>query len=301
MRRAVESAMAQVCPPVEILVVVDGGSPASLRVASVLEGTSARVISTARRVGGGAARNLGVKSAQADWIALLDDDDWWLPIKLKMQLEVLGGLVDFTRPPVVFHSMYVHYVDRPVKVIPQRGPARAESVGDYLFLRRGLRLQHGEVQTSTLLVPRRLLLACPFAEQLPIHQDWDWLLRAVAPPHCAQIHWLPEPLAHWHRDSPGPSVSRHGHLEDSLSWAHSQAHQLSTHAKAGFLLCAALPEALARRNYRQVLSLLRLAVLWGPPRLIDAAGGLYLIARQAARAIAHVAQRAPVRLARQRH
>ncbi len=83
--RAVESALSQTCPPLEILVIDDGSKDLTAEVASRLP-APVRLI---RKENGGpaSARNLGAKEARGEWLALLDADDWWFPDKLRTQLK----------------------------------------------------------------------------------------------------------------------------------------------------------------------------------------------------------------------
>lgn len=74
------SAVKQTHPPVEVIVVDDGSSDNSAKLAESY-GSPVRVI---RQPNGGAAvaRNTGVKAATGDWIAFLDADDLWAPTRL---------------------------------------------------------------------------------------------------------------------------------------------------------------------------------------------------------------------------
>jgi len=83
-REAIESALAQTYRPIEILV-IDDGSPISMREAVAGFGPEVRCL---RQENGGtaSARNLGWRSAQGEYIALLDQDDLWLPQKLALQV-----------------------------------------------------------------------------------------------------------------------------------------------------------------------------------------------------------------------
>ncbi len=84
--RAIESALAQTHPPLEILVVDDGSKDHTAEVVAAYE-PHARLI---RKPNGGpaSARNLGAKLAQGRWLALLDADDWWQADKLDVQLDM---------------------------------------------------------------------------------------------------------------------------------------------------------------------------------------------------------------------
>jgi succinoglycan biosynthesis protein ExoO len=88
--RAIRSAAAQTLPPFEILVIDDCSTDDTIEVVRALEREipSLRLLSTATNGGPSAARNVALREAKADWIALLDADDAWKPGRLKRLLEV---------------------------------------------------------------------------------------------------------------------------------------------------------------------------------------------------------------------
>jgi glycosyltransferase involved in cell wall biosynthesis len=81
---AIESALAQTCPPLEILVVDDGSTDDTAQVVASYP-SPVRLL---RQANGGpaSARNHGAREAHGDWLALLDADDTWLPHKLEQQM-----------------------------------------------------------------------------------------------------------------------------------------------------------------------------------------------------------------------
>ncbi|MBV8096639.1 MAG: glycosyltransferase [Acetobacteraceae bacterium] len=83
--RAIESALAQTIPPLEIIVVDDGSSDRTAEAVSDF-GSAARLL---KKPNGGpaSARNLGARHASGNWLAMLDADDWWYPHKLEAQLK----------------------------------------------------------------------------------------------------------------------------------------------------------------------------------------------------------------------
>ncbi len=87
--RAIESALRQTLPPLEVLVVDDGSTDGTADVVARLS-SPVRLI---RKQNGGpaSARNRGCRLASGHWLALLDADDWWYPTKLEMQLACVGS------------------------------------------------------------------------------------------------------------------------------------------------------------------------------------------------------------------
>jgi succinoglycan biosynthesis protein ExoO len=91
--RAIRSAAAQTLPPFEILVIDDCSTDNTVEVVRALgqEIPSLRLLSTPVNGGPSAARNVGLREAKADWIALLDSDDAWKPGRLKRLSEVASA------------------------------------------------------------------------------------------------------------------------------------------------------------------------------------------------------------------
>ena len=83
-----ESLRAQTTPPEAVVVVDDGSTDATARIA--VEGGATLLRQDHR--GPGAARNRGVAHATSEFVAFLDADDWYAPDKLERSVEVLEEL-----------------------------------------------------------------------------------------------------------------------------------------------------------------------------------------------------------------
>jgi glycosyltransferase involved in cell wall biosynthesis len=92
--RTLAEALASVCRqdpgPAEVIVVDDGSTDDTLRIAESF-GPLVRVLSQAN-AGPGAATTAGVAVARSGLLAFLDADDLWLPGKMARQLAVLNDL-----------------------------------------------------------------------------------------------------------------------------------------------------------------------------------------------------------------
>jgi glycosyltransferase involved in cell wall biosynthesis len=86
--RAVNSVIAAVRPDDEIIVVDDGSTDNTLGLLRPF-GERLRIVQGAH-AGAGAARNLGIKVAQHEWVAFLDSDDEWDRDKLELQRPLLN-------------------------------------------------------------------------------------------------------------------------------------------------------------------------------------------------------------------
>lgn len=87
-QQAVDSCLSQTYEPDEIIVVDDGSDHNIYDLLSEHKGTNGvKIISHERNKGAAGARNTGIKHSTGEFIAFLDADDTWLPIKLESQLE----------------------------------------------------------------------------------------------------------------------------------------------------------------------------------------------------------------------
>lgn len=83
--RCIQSALLQTYAPLEIIVVDDGSTD---HTESVVRSFGKRIKYLRKQNGGPAsARNLGIQHAVGDYIAFLDADDYWLPHKIKTQMD----------------------------------------------------------------------------------------------------------------------------------------------------------------------------------------------------------------------
>src|SRR5665213_1350208 len=95
LRAAVASVLRQSATNFELIVVDDAstdGTSSYLAELATMD-KRVRVVRNAAPKGGAGARNEGISHARGEWIAFLDDDDEWLPNKIRRQLETLAANV----------------------------------------------------------------------------------------------------------------------------------------------------------------------------------------------------------------
>ncbi len=89
--RSIDSALEQSYRPIEVIVVDDGSTDATLE---VLRGYGERIHFIRQENGGpSVARNTGARAAKGEFIAFLDSDDTWRPAKIARQVRIMleGG------------------------------------------------------------------------------------------------------------------------------------------------------------------------------------------------------------------
>lgn len=170
-RLAIDAALAQEHPgQVEVVVVFDGTEPDTTLERSA-PGRAVRVIRNDRTAGLCGSRNTGILALDTELVAFCDDDDRWLPGKLRAQTAALAA-----DPAVeaVSTAMEVEYGDH---TSVRRAGTGQVAYPDLLRSRMAM------VHSSSLLFRRAALLdgIGLVDETIPggMCEDWDLLLRAA--------------------------------------------------------------------------------------------------------------------------
>ena len=190
---AIQSALDQTYPPLEVIVVDDGSRDDTWLIASRFA-PRARVLRK-RNGGPAAARNLGIASATGEWIALLDADDRWAARKLEKQVALAAPGV------ALVHTALENEAD---------GPELPETITfDVLW-------EANCIANSSVLIRRDAVLALGgFDEDLKLKSVEDYHLWLRLASTGARIVSCNEPLAFYRRGN-GLSSDTAKFLEASL-------------------------------------------------------------------------------------
>lgn len=265
--RAVHSALDQSLRSIEVIVVVDGRDAETSAVLQAITDHRLRIVVPSERRGNADARNLGVQHARASWIAFLDDDDEWLPLKLERQLATAQG--SSLQEPVVTCRLIARTETGDFNW-PRRLPRPREPLSEYFFCRRTPFTGEGMVINSGILASRRLLLQVPFRSGLERYVDPDWLMRATAGPG-AGLEFVPDtdPLLVWHIEQDRARITTTRNWRASLSYANDNRGLFTPRSYAAFLLHVVGSAAAAQGDGRAFLPLLRQALAQGHPAAVD--------------------------------
>ena len=173
----VQSVLAQSWPACEIIVVDDGsidGTYTNLKKLGfqsvTTRKTDLRYIYQENR-GVSAARNLGIKESNGEYIALLDSDDIWLPTKLELQI---GALVKNKAQVRLCHTDEI-WIRNGIRVNPHK---KHKKKGGEVFLNC---LKICCISPSSVVLHKSIFDDIGvFDENLPACEDYDFWLRYCA-------------------------------------------------------------------------------------------------------------------------
>ncbi|NJP33826.1 glycosyltransferase family 2 protein [Micromonospora thermarum] len=208
LRSAVRAILDQDYPgEVEVVVVYDRSEPDPTLTELSRPGRPVRVVRNERTPGLAGARNTGTLAATGELIAFCDDDDEWLPGKLRSQVDALAAV-----PGAEFVSCGIrvsydgHTVDRS---LPR----------DRVTLADLLRDRMTELHPSTFVI-RAAALRDGFGlvdEEIPgsYAEDYEFLLRAARSAPLVNLH-TPYVLVRWHKRS--YFAQRWDTISEALQW-----------------------------------------------------------------------------------
>jgi len=166
--RAIRSVLNQTYQDFEIIVVDDHSTDNTEEVVKSFNDPRIRYIRHEKNRGGSAARNTGIRAARGEYIAFLDDDDYWLPTKVEKQISL------FEQAPADVGMVYSGFA--------LVNPSCSRIYGLHKPRCRG-RLSAKEIfswitTTSTMMVRKDFLIQIGgFDERLSVFEDPDLRIR----------------------------------------------------------------------------------------------------------------------------
>lgn len=189
--RAVQSALDQKC--VRCVIVVDDASPdATAAAARACDRGDGRllVLTQASNRGPAAARNLALSVSGAEWVAILDADDWMLPDRIGKLLDEASGVDLIGDDLLVVDEGAEHELPRPMLdgIEIEGFIGLADFVLGNVAHHRGKRAELGFIKP---LIRRAFLdrHAIRYDDALRLGEDYDLYARALA--HHARLRIVP--------------------------------------------------------------------------------------------------------------
>ncbi|MBA2879999.1 glycosyltransferase involved in cell wall biosynthesis [Desulfosalsimonas propionicica] len=243
--RAVKSVLSQTLPPYEIIVSNDGPDREKAELLSSLDYDHLKYIEAPRSGKASVTRNFGIGCAKGDWIALLDDDDIWLPTKLEVQFNYLEK--QNNKNAIIAGIEMVYAPSGRIWRRPKGNFQGMIKSSDAVLNRKG------GFNTSTIVAPRHIFLKYPFNEKINKLEDVEWVLSAgielntCIPPEPVCVRIVTE------KDG----LSQPGGFETVWAWYLRNKEKMTIQSR-----CYSITDILARRasydfNWQAYLVLVR--------------------------------------------
>jgi glycosyltransferase involved in cell wall biosynthesis len=205
--QTIQSAIGQTWPNKEIIIIDDGSSDNTLKIARTFKSEGLKVIAQENR-GACGARNRALESAQGSYIQWLDADDLLAPEKISQQLK---GSINGLTSRIVLTSAFGKFLIRHHKAkIKPDALWQDLAPEDWIVTKFTKKVW---MNPTAWLVSRKLTdLAGPWDERLSGSGDDDgeYICRIVSA--SEKVKFVPEARCYYRRGGPG-----------SLSWKTSQA------------------------------------------------------------------------------
>lgn len=170
LKRAIEGVLNQTHDDVECIVVDDASTDDTEQVCQSYESIKYVRIPNEESRGGNYARNIGIKNSTGEFIAFLDDDDYWLPTKIEKQL----ALIQEKNCGLVFCPIRKEIVNPDNSITMQDGKPGIADGGDV-----SKEILFNIITTTSCIMVRKSLLlevGC-FDENLTHWQEYDLQIR----------------------------------------------------------------------------------------------------------------------------
>lgn len=183
---AVQSVLAQTLQPLEIIIVNDCSRESSRRYLDRYSDVC-RIIDLPKNVGLAGSRNAGIQEVRGRFIALLDDDDIWLPEKLAVQRAYMEA---HPSCPAVTCWVTAFFRDKPDDLWVQFGP-------NPIRLSQALNEWYWAVPSTLMIRADALRSVGGFDPRFRECEDRDFMIRFCAAGYS--IEGIPQSLVRFRR------------------------------------------------------------------------------------------------------
>lgn len=187
--RAIKSVLNQTYKNIEIIVVDDNIKESIERKETekiLKKYPQVKYIKNEKNLGGGLTRNVGIKSAKADLIAFLDDDDEFLPTKIEKQYKLYKSL-DNNNIAIIYCYKNDYYED---------GRFAATYKRDFEGCPLYEHMLYFTTTTSCWFCNKKALKKVGMFDNISSQQDATLLLKLLGAGY--EIYRVPEVLVNWY-------------------------------------------------------------------------------------------------------
>jgi len=184
---AVQSVLEQTLKPLEIIIINDRSSESARKHIRCYTDVC-KILDLPRNVGLAGARNAGIKAARGQFIALLDDDDMWLPQKLEVQRRYMENHPECS---MVHSAVWAFFSDKPDQLWVWCEPGS-------MTLAKSLTDKYWACPSSMFFRAQAARDIGGFDPAFRQCEDRDFLIRLCAA--GLRVHCIPEPLVRLRRE-----------------------------------------------------------------------------------------------------
>lgn len=186
--RAVNSVLAQSYQNLECIVVDDASNDGTMEELRKIDDPRLKLLRNEESRHASATRNVGIANSSGEYVAFLDDDDEWMPSKLRRQMDL------FNTCPAQVGLIYcwLDYYDGEGRLSKHHHPKLQGAIFGDVF-------DEQRIGNCSTLVVRRAVIekVGGFDEALPRGNDGDFIRRVC---HDYHADYVPEVLVRCHID-----------------------------------------------------------------------------------------------------
>ena len=189
-KESIDSVLAQTYCDWELVIVDDCSLDSTNEIAEAVSDSRIFLIKNSTNLGVASSRNIGISKARGEWIAFLDSDDLWQPVKLERQLDFAkqtGAAITYTATAYIGKSH-----EQKKYILPAKYKLQLKDL-----LRRNI------MTCSSVMVKKEHMQ--PFPQGF-LHEDYAAWIEIVRKTECA--YGLNEPLTVYRISETSKSYNR---------------------------------------------------------------------------------------------